>query len=663
MAEKANKYAKQRALTKSALKATDYGDVVSDAFKEYAANPRNPLSLINMLFSPITAAGRKAGDATIQNLPKRTPTPIKAGLATAADIGVNMIDPQFMAKGALGLLPILGGVVKGKGGNWLTSTVDDALRPLLKPIPSKAFDAYGNEVPNILANSGVYADNAAINSWINGPLRNYVMRDTATPDDPVRKLAEQGVLHYTPGRLSKFDKDMLAAINPNRSQMGKSRLAKLWENVTDKSIHSTSAGALQEKLSSNDYFKKKFIDYLGGPDSMGFVPKLDPESQLHYLSFTQNSPAISSVGSEALGFSHLVDELSNALSPDLLPQHLRLTPEQLKQMGMEKAVRHVDAINKYRAELEAAKNVEMLTGIPTIREYAENNPKGLRWVELAAPSELPKSVRIEEKPYKDYVIRRLVSETGDDVGGGWFGHPEQGYPDPVENYRIFGAPKDLQNQLKYAGDTMGHCVGGYCDKVLGGQSRIFSLRDAKGEPHVTIETSPKQWFYEADKFPDPTGQYENFHRLVHSSRKGDGDYEEVARKLAAEHGLSLPHSIVQIKGKQNRKPNDEYLPFVQDFVKNNPLGGDWADVGDFGNTGLKRLSDMGNEPMIKAAREKFGDYVTPEEWDSIMKGGEGFAQGGVVGAIPPVKKASGGLVENSYDPSKIDAIIEQFIGA
>ena len=52
------------------------------------------------------------------------------------------------------------------------------------------------------------------------------------------------------------------------------------------------------------------------------------------------------------------------------------------------------------------------------------------------------------------------------------------------------ASKYLGDALKYEGDTMGHCVGGYCPDVLEGHSRIFSLRDAKGEPHVTVETKP-----------------------------------------------------------------------------------------------------------------------------------------------------------------------------
>ena len=47
----------------------------------------------------------------------------------------------------------------------------------------------------------------------------------------------------------------------------------------------------------------------------------------------------------------------------------------------------------------------------------------------------------------------------------------------------------------------------------------------------------------------------------------------------------MPSRITQIKGKQNRAPSEEYLPYIQDFVK----GGQWSDVGDFRNTGLRDL--------------------------------------------------------------------------
>ena len=45
--------------------------------------------------------------------------------------------------------------------------------------------------------------------------------------------------------------------------------------------------------------------------------------------------------------------------------------------------------------------------------------------------------------------------------------------------------------------------------------------------------------------------------------------------------------IVQIKGKGNAKPIDEYLPFVQDFVRS----GKWSDVGDLQNSGLTKVGD------------------------------------------------------------------------
>ena len=53
--------------------------------------------------------------------------------------------------------------------------------------------------------------------------------------------------------------------------------------------------------------------------------------------------------------------------------------------------------------------------------------------------------------------------------------------------------------------------------------------------------------------------------------------------------------IQQIKGKQNLAPKDEYLPFVQDFVRNNPLGGSWTDVGDLRNTRLRDMRSLYGE--------------------------------------------------------------------
>ena len=46
-------------------------------------------------------------------------------------------------------------------------------------------------------------------------------------------------------------------------------------------------------------------------------------------------------------------------------------------------------------------------------------------------------------------------------------------------------------QLEDEGNTLGHCVGDYCDVVDSGDVIIWSLRDAKSRPRVTIEWDPE----------------------------------------------------------------------------------------------------------------------------------------------------------------------------
>jgi hypothetical protein len=45
-----------------------------------------------------------------------------------------------------------------------------------------------------------------------------------------------------------------------------------------------------------------------------------------------------------------------------------------------------------------------------------------------------------------------------------------------------------KNDLAVEGNKMGHCVGSYCPGVEEEELRIFSLRDPRNEPHVTIES-------------------------------------------------------------------------------------------------------------------------------------------------------------------------------
>jgi len=149
-----------------------------------------------------------------------------------------------------------------------------------------------------------------------------------------------------------------------------------------------------------------------------------------------------------------------------------------------------------------------------------------------------------------------------------------------------------------------------------------------------------------------------------------------ARELAGD----IPSEIVQIKGKANRAPKEEYLPAVQDFVRS----GKWSKVGDLQNVGLiphrgeyrfpeeflYRTDAGGWEPLVDVAKRAFPD--NPEMQSNFYRGasqmegdiklksspelgggtglnpaarGEGFAMGGLV-----QKYADGGLVgSNIYN--------------
>lgn len=157
-------------------------------------------------------------------------------------------------------------------------------------------------------------------------------------------------------------------------------------------------------------------------------------------------------------------------------------------------------------------------------------------------------------------------------------------------------PEGLRNE----GQRMGHCVGGYCDQVEMGGSKIYSLRDAKGEPHVTIEVRPREPDFTLSNLVREAGTDGG-----HAIWKGWHDYWYRNAIASGQRSHALPFSrwieqehpdvyekimkgskedIYQIKGKGNAAPVEKYLPQVQDFVKS----GNWGKVGELENAGLAK---------------------------------------------------------------------------
>jgi hypothetical protein len=255
---------------------------------------------------------------------------------------------------------------------------------------------------------------------------------------------------------------------------------------------------------------------------------------------------------------------------------LKIDPAKLERYSMQQAVEHVAKINEWReaqrakAKVEASRNAATVPfkQYDAIPETNYPNERGLNWVQI--------------KPT--------------------------------------GKREELEKALKYEGDVMGHCVGGYCFDVESGRTQIYSLRDKKGEPHVTIEVmrSDPISYFKKDWDALPQIEKDAINRraaeLQEPGTQNSDFWSRMSKRQAfIEKFGSPPLSITQIKGKQNRKPNKEYIPFVQDFVR----GGNWVDIGDLRNARMAKVEAGQRLPGVSEPLEP--GYYTFKELEKMAE--------------------------------------------
>jgi ribosomal protein S18 acetylase RimI-like enzyme len=130
---------------------------------------------------------------------------------------------------------------------------------------------------------------------------------------------------------------------------------------------------------------------------------------------------------------------------------------------------------------------------------------------------------------QNWVYEMNNSQAQEGEEGEWpDSQPVYEWPDGWHMDRV--GPNDLARE----GELMGHCVGGYCDVVRSGGTSIYSLRDPKGHPHVTIEV---------DGDPPIT--------------QGYGETTWQPRTV----------TVVQVQGKQDTEPIPEYRQKVDEWFE------------------------------------------------------------------------------------------------
>ena len=575
-------------------------------------------------------------------------------------------------------------VVKPTGGNFLTGRTEKDLTPLktrtiagetpAQRIPKheellKDPSLNQDQLDRVRYQLDVVKGEAAIDKWVDSNLTNYVKKQMGTPDDPVRKLAEQGITHK-PGLVDDYrrteealKKQRMEAGFPEEG-MGQSPTAQAWERASDDAISTHRAGDIQampekfakfteaernmnaarasldrkfaqhiENAGLNDREKASLIRGTSFADKQKMVGDTDfTKANLEFLSHQnpmmssyiaigRENPWISKVNPETqvyrpftgdLGFDHIMDVLREDVTAG------RIRPDQLNKVSMEQAVRRT---YEYDQELAAKMNASRAAareGLPTYKEY----PEGYKWIELNKPGAFAQE-----------------SEA--------MGHSVRGYEPPK------GHPDWTEGSGEQGSSGYGH--GGW-EAIKSGKAKVYSLVDPKGAPHATVEVGPthRDRGFFGDQRPTGDEYYSQMNKYVAGQNDGT-----VSPKLTfaewwrASQGIPEPEAlaprITQIKGKQNRAPNEEYLPYIQDFVK----GGKWSDVGDIQNTGMRATSSVFSDAELRMLRERgetdiphilsgediqrLHNTIVPEgkrlKYDAkgnIIGSDKGFAHGGAV---------------------------------
>jgi len=430
----------------------------------------------------------------------------------------------------------------------------------------------------------------ALNAWIDTKVKKYIRNQAGSKDDPILKAIESGADYNFNPPQSGDTKYMIAV---KRKFAGKdpqgiatTERGKDWEYTVDSIFNPVKSSEIKEiinkKMPFNDQADKYRTSLLRMEHNLPIYTKEDLEA-LQLINQIPDENVYS------MGSSNLTSRLGLNHVSDVLYEDLRsgkLTPEQLNQMSMEKAIRRTAEYDAEKAKAMAKANASSVEGMPIPKAYDD----GFKWVEL---------------------------KHGTD-------------------------PKRTEKALKSEGEMMGHCVGGYCPDVESGEIKIYSLRGPDGKSHVTIEARPQfsmtLWRnanLDAINSNPKLKEYDfNMNSLDNDHKYGyrmtEQDYVREMTKEMKKLGINPIEptgymELHQVKGKQNKRPDEKYQSYISDFIKNNPTKHEIVDVYELDNTnlmGVQNIADNGfvskdihNHPEVeKAVKKRNAEYgIDPEE--------------------------------------------------
>ena len=625
------------------LERLSYGQPVTNAGKaNVPLLPDDTAEAAMVLAPPLGSLARRVGTNLVQTAPY-----------VARDIAQSMSSP------------LRSNVVKPKGGNWLSGSVESAMRPLRTsdaPVLSGDIvnDAAGRDIfseyrkvydkdPTIglhdwmrANHPDIYAqiqnpEDRAINRWLDTKLSKYIRNEMGTPEDPVRALAERGVVHQEQRPLSTYNLDEIEAVREKAGfpaeGLAQTRAGREWEAATDYAIVPDEAWIYNREphLRDNPWLLK--------------VPP--------------NTPVYGTDrNASANMFGHLIDELKFSMDPNSgLPAALRLDPKDIDKVTVPQAVERVAKINAWRAEQAAqAEKAGMLENLKATPRLADES------LELS----------FVDKP-----------------GGAWVDIPETVDDKGMQVCNSIGKAGGWCTQHKWAASDYGS-----------GPNRLTALVDAEGRPHaqakitndvdeagafdsVLATMTPEQeaaYMHFADTLDGPAEVRDVLGWMREQAPDLYKDYQEILKSQA-----SGPPNIMELKpvgnsfsshrAKEYAKRDPQYKQKVTESVLKFLNSGEWGKVRDLDNYDIVDLT--GDPVMLTAylrditgqdsrtAQALFNDFiysapdiprfVSARQLKDMMKPAEGFAAGGFVGLAQ--KYQAGGRVrpgEGLPEPSLLN---------
>lgn len=491
--------------------------------------------------------------------------------------------PSSAARGAQEATVASPSIIKDEGGNWMGGykSPEEFVKPLKK-------GPHWEVEPRIARELGIAPDpkKTALNQWIDKKMTPYIKNKMATPSDPLRKLAEEeGILPFPDTMVNAevtANINRIAAGLPVEQQgpMATTTRGQAWENRADAAI---TVGPYNEMIPygySND--QNEVLRQFGGEFAVQ-----NPTAKVSGMNVGR--------GPDQLGFDHVIDVLQENMTTG------RLSPDSLRGLSMEDAVRLTYQYDQDMAKKMAEASIQALKGVPVYKQYPE---QGFRWMQLDKPGyfaaesdAMGHSVRGYEPPkgHPDWSPQSGNSGNLNYGYGGWEAIKKG-------DVKVYSLADDLGKRYATVETLRAKHPFGYTHygitRARAGDDFPAELRQDFPEEAYTklfgADTIPKeklQEIYELGKklyFENPNAFAEN--RLLSGAPAPTpmDSFQKAADQIIGE----LPFDIAQIKGPSNSSIKGEAQPFVQDFLNS----GNWSDVKDLSLTGLR---DIEKTPELK----------------------------------------------------------------